>query len=370
MYGHVKGELATARELFSRFFVLNMTQQMRAANCADHCRRLTAYRVLPKSYPKGDRWTAADIATFQPINENIVSGLTRELTEEDVLTEPRWLTEATILVTSNIDRANLNSAAARRFGVTECRAVFYWRKSLVKDLSFALQNVLYDEDLRPDLFAYFVEGAPAQILDNGNGNVDYGIANGTACRMVSLAWDDPEKERYILDHLKRNKVTVGLIMLPFPPDYFIVSISPRPNTKWPDHLNLASTSDAIHIPVGLISRVDPKRHSCRLSKGVRVTYHKHAVDLAFAMSIWKAQGGTFQFIIGLLESSPGSLSLTYEGAYVMHSRVRESARFRCFPLSKFFNINCLLKLRPKILATKWRMDIGEDGMWRARETSK
>jgi len=51
--------------------------------------------------------------------------------------------------------------------------------------------LLYLEDKYPELFGYFVYGAPAQILDNGNGNVSYGVANGTSCKMVALAWDDP-----------------------------------------------------------------------------------------------------------------------------------------------------------------------------------
>ncbi|KAI9993974.1 hypothetical protein PInf_016503 [Phytophthora infestans] len=45
-------------------------------------------------------------------------------------------------------------------------------------------------DANPELFAYFVVGAPAHILDNNNGNVGWGVANGTPCIYHSLAWDD------------------------------------------------------------------------------------------------------------------------------------------------------------------------------------
>ncbi len=32
-----------------------------------------------------------------------------------------------------------------------------------------------------------------------------------------------------------------------------------------------------------------------------VTYYAHSVDLAFAITVWKCQGGTFDYIIALLE---------------------------------------------------------------------
>jgi hypothetical protein len=54
--------------------------------------------------------------------------------------------------------------------------------------------MLYDEDERPELFAYFVQGGSGQVLDNVHGNVHFGVANGIACTMHSLAWDDPEDE--------------------------------------------------------------------------------------------------------------------------------------------------------------------------------
>jgi hypothetical protein len=48
--------------------------------------------------------------------------------------------------------------------------------------------------MRPESFAYFVQGAPAQIFDNGNGIVAFGVANGTGCKMVSLAWNSLDIE--------------------------------------------------------------------------------------------------------------------------------------------------------------------------------
>ncbi len=58
----------------------------------------------------------------------------------------------------------------------------------------SVKAILFDEDERPKLFAYFVQGGSGQVLDNAHahGNVYFDVANGTACTMHSLAWDDPE----------------------------------------------------------------------------------------------------------------------------------------------------------------------------------
>jgi hypothetical protein len=79
------------------------------------------------------------------------------------------------------------------------------------------------------------------------------------------------------------------------------------------------------------------------------------MDLAFAITVWKCQGSTFEYIIALLEHSPGSPALTFEKLYVMFT----ANHVRCLPLSPIYDKRTLFHLRPKILATKWRMDINE-----------
>jgi hypothetical protein len=95
-----------------------------------------------------------------------------------------------------------------------------------------------------------------------------------------------------------------------------------------------------------------------------VPYYAHAVDLAFAATVRKCQGGTFDYIIALLKHTPGGPTLTFEKLYVMFTRVKRACRFRCLPLSPAFYKAKLYHLRLKILATKWRMDIEESGYWK------
>jgi hypothetical protein len=52
----------------------------------------------------------------------------------------------------------------------------------------------------------------------------------------------------------------------------------------------------------------------------------------------------------------------------MFTRVKMACKFRCLPLSPAFNKAKLYHLRPKILATKWRMDIDKSGYWKPRLT--
>jgi ATP-dependent exoDNAse (exonuclease V) alpha subunit len=67
----------------------------------------------------------------------------------------------------------------------------------------------------------------------------------------------------------------------------------------------------------------------KLSVGTQesVTYYAHAADLAFAITVWKCQGGTFDHIIALLQQTPGSPTLTFEKLFVMFTRVKKAYKF-------------------------------------------
>ncbi len=138
-------------------------------------------------------------------------------------------------------------------------------------------------------------------------------------------------------------------------------IKPIRGIKWPHNLNLSTNSNLIRIPIRLTSRCEKK---VKFGTQQSVTYYAHAVDLAFAITVWKCQGGTFDYIIAMLEHFPGSPTLTFGNLYVMFARVKMACSFWCFPLSPAFNKAKLYNIRPKILATKWTMDINESGYWK------
>ena len=101
-----------------------------------------------------------------------------------------------------------------------------------------------------------------------------------------------------------------------------------------------------------------------------VGYIPHAVDLAFAVTTWKSQGATIEYALALLEHSDKSPKLTFELLYVMCSRVRSAARFRCMSLSSTFLRKKIRELRPNIVAVIWRVDIGDDGFWHPSQSEQ
>jgi hypothetical protein len=72
-----------------------------------------------------------------------------------------------------------------------------WKRKLSLDFPLSVEAILYEEDERLELFAYFIQVGSGQVLDNAHGNVFFGVANGTACTMHSLAWDDPEDNKML-----------------------------------------------------------------------------------------------------------------------------------------------------------------------------
>ena len=379
LYSNVNPENAQVRALFQKFRVIELEQQLRAGTCQIQQRRLKAFRRLPQEYPSfGDRWTKKDKDKYQPMTDDVIDGLTTQLTRGEIAANEKWTTDATCLTTTNIDRSVINNTVAQIFGSKKKRRVIRWKRELVKafeeTIRVFMHELLYSEDTYPELFGYFVHGARGQILDNGNGNVVFGVANGTACTFIGLGWDDPGKEEAMhqltsapLETDTSLPTHCHLIDLPYPPDCIIVEVHLPDPTKWPRHLNLSKDANRVFIPIGLKScRRASEKDSVKLPNNRPIEYKAHAVDLSFAITTWKSQGGTFEYIIALLESFTGAFRqrLTYELLYVMFSRVKEAVHFRCMPLSAENDLRARLRrYYPNIYATKYRMDINEDGYW-------
>jgi hypothetical protein len=200
------------------------------------------------------------------------------------------------------------------------------------------------------------------VLENSHGNVSKGVANGTACSMLSLHWDNEadriQAESIIASH--RDNSTV--CELPIPPDYIVVSVPSVDAASWPVQLNLAPQDDkgncsSVHIPIGL-----NRRQSATLKlNSLSLNYKRHAVDLAFATTIHKSQGKSMSHVVLLLDGAKSTIS--YELVYVSFSRVHVGAMYKCFPLQDKEATQAKLRLlRPKINATRYRLDV-RTGSW-------
>ncbi len=300
-----------------------MTVNIQSSECQIHTQRVAGFCTLPQVYPSGQKWTAEDNKLYKPITKDIVDGVTHEITCQHVKNDPNWIKKSTCIVTSNVDRAFINAEAAKTFSKCNNVPILRWKRKLSLDFPLSVEAILYDEDERPELFAYFVQGGSGLVLDNAHGNVYFGVANGTACTMHSLAWDDSEDKEDAHNAIRKS-IPGQMIDLPKPPDHIIVDIKPTKGIKWPHHLNLSPNSNLIQIPIRLTSRCIKK---VKVGTQESVTYFAHAVDLAFAITVWKCQGGTFDYIIALLEHTPGSPTLTFEKLYVMFTRVKMACKF-------------------------------------------
>ncbi len=186
-----------------------------------------------------------------------MDGVTHELTSQDIEQDFNWITHSTCIVTSNVYRAIINAAAAKAFGKRKNVLVLWWKCQLHENFPLSSQAILYNEDERSELFAYFVQGSTAQVLDNAHGNIYFGVANGTPCTMHSLAWDDPEEEGVAFQAIAKS--TPGQVIdLPTPPDHIIIDVKSQAGAQWPKHLNLAPDSNFIRILIGLMSRCNKK----------------------------------------------------------------------------------------------------------------
>jgi hypothetical protein len=158
MYGTVNGKDATAQDLFQHFHVHELMANIRAADCVIHMQRVAAFRALPLVYPTRQKWSAKDNAHYKPITQDILDGVTYELTSQDIEKDPNWITHSTYIIISNVDRAIINSAAAKDFGNRKNVPVLQWKCQLHEDFPLSSQAILYNEDKRPELFSFFCSG--------------------------------------------------------------------------------------------------------------------------------------------------------------------------------------------------------------------
>jgi hypothetical protein len=215
MYGTVSGNDGTARNLLQQFLLKELTVNLGSSECKIHSQRVAGFRTLPHVYPSGQKSTAEDNKLYKPITKDIVDGVTHELTLQDIEHDPNWITKSTCIVTSNVDRAIINEH--------NNVPILRWKHKLSLDFPLSVEAILYDKDERPELFAYFIQGGSGQVLDNAHGNVYFGVANGTACTMHSLAWDDPEDKEDAHNAI-RSSTPGQVINLPKSHDHIIVDI--------------------------------------------------------------------------------------------------------------------------------------------------
>ncbi|OWZ05538.1 hypothetical protein PHMEG_00022356 [Phytophthora megakarya] len=135
-----KHELLEARALFQLFEVHFLTHQHRAESCQIQQQNLDAFRVLPSSIPTGVRWSLEDKRQFRPLSNSLIQAVTHSLSLEDVVADPKWMDETTILVTSNRDKACLTRSTAELFAKRHDEVLYKWKREIDAEIPDAAKQ--------------------------------------------------------------------------------------------------------------------------------------------------------------------------------------------------------------------------------------
>jgi len=196
------------------------------------------------------------------------------------------------------------------------------------------------------------------------------VANGTSTTYKYVGWIDKEKQQQFDRLIQQNSTQPGGTILDIDmPDFIVVQIKVPKPSLWAtaDLLVQQSTTSSndevpgfIEIPIGIRSERGDKS-KIKIETTSTVEFKRHAVDLAFALTAWKAQGASLDYIILNLTPLPGSPKLNFHLLYVFLSRATSGKRLRCLPNN--INQEELLLMKPKFNAVRYLLDIDENGYW-------
>ena len=218
--GIVSGPRASGAQLFSTFKMIELEQQMRAADDPSHTEMLEQMRNPPKNKSR------IPIAAINRL---------KTISQRDIQEDPSWAS-APIVVTGNKERILLNEFQSRMWSVRHRRPRFVWRCQLSEqnpdmvNLTTLQRNYIYEN--YPQFTGYFVENAPGYLLENINPTI--GLANGTPISYHSLTLDSRENIQRILESMCNES---GDIQLCYPPRYLFVTIKGKLPKKLQRSLN-------------------------------------------------------------------------------------------------------------------------------------
>lgn len=265
----------------------------------------------------GKRVTMGQLKNYKPLTPD-------NLTEED------WRF-AKILVSTNRERFDITQVQAQAFAQHHNTVVIRWRKNLhfwsgrPHNTEKAEKALLED----PVFWQFFVPGAPAYIVTNIN--VKKQIANGTEATCHSLTLRDASKLN-VLEEAIRSSSPGTIIDLDIPPLSVNVELS-VPFDQWTGG-TLVEGRVIIPLlyrprdnePIDYQVRGGP-RHHYDPSRALVSNYFPF--ELAFALTLHKAQGRTLLRVILALSSRPVQFSqIGYAGLFVAMSRVRRAEDIR------------------------------------------
>lgn len=302
--------------LFQRFKLVELTQQMRAADDVQHTEFLNQIRYPQNNMPR----IPADLPTRFKV-----------LSKEDLINDPLY-NIAPILVTKNVERHNINKFKSKSFAQQQQQPRFSWRTELAGRASlqregapdFAALDEHYYKQF-PALTNYFVKNAPGYLIENLNPSL--GLANGTKIIYEALVLD-PRDDPVAISQRLTTEINADIV-LKHPPLYVIVSV---PDADPARFVNMTLVQGKVVIPLQVVRRNKfvkvPRR---RGEKAFNVWYSPHNCELGFAVTVYKIQGQTLDRVIIDLNYRPFQPQFGFHALMVAVSRVRSSSNIRILP---------------------------------------
>ena len=344
---------------FSRFRLVELSQQVRAAGDPAHSARLAKMR---------------DLSVKQPVGDEVISYLRGSvLTAADLAeVDNPWL-DAPVCVTSNAERHNLTPILAQRYALLHGVPIITWNLPATGLILTRMREGAGNEDaaftLESGLVAIFVAGAPAYITENIHPSL--GLANGTLVRLHSLSLSQTGFELGEIETLLANTSAGQRVHLPSPPAFVNVSLPEgRHQAAWPAEWSLIE-GEAV-LPIGLCSSkseeiVKAKLESKMFAGKVHVTQHR--VELGFVITFHKIQGKTVKNIILELNPRPFPPRITFNMLLVAISRVLHGDGLRILRLKAGETLDDLRKLKPDPNLAVWMANFDSAGWWTPQQTS-
>ncbi|EPZ36432.1 DNA helicase PIF1, ATP-dependent domain-containing protein [Rozella allomycis CSF55] len=260
---------AEGANLFKTFQLIELTQQMRAAEDPIHVERINSIRCY-------DEKAKLTEETLNFIRNSI-------LKSNDYLKNPKWI-EGPIIVHDNTERIFINNILGEAFAKQTGVPIIRWKTNFKCPSLPITQWESFYEDNKIELTESFIANAIIYVSENFS--TQRKIVNGTKAMMHSLAFSDSISSSQIETMRKAiNEAQPGqIVMIPIIPSYIIVKLENANKEQWPKRFH-DNNDIIVPIPIELFP-TDPlnilyqgKKYKCYVKK--------HALDLGFSLTYAK-----------------------------------------------------------------------------------
>ena len=298
--------------------------------------------------------------TMQPVSDAFLQNL-RRVAKEDIVADISWRF-APIGVLSHVERDTINHAQLEAFASQFKLPLVRWKLPLVdgEALNAEVLNRLYENE--PNLWGYFVEGAPVHITANINSVRK--LVNGTPGLLHSLILNSEAHEDRA--KLAQGYETNTMVTLAKPPHAvnIIVGGTPSKPIYWHE-VPLEDLSGLIPNDYYAEEQVVPlfteandseedinSLYAAHQGIAHKLSVKAHGYAIAFAMTDFKLQGRTLPKLIISICERPRPPYMTLPAFYVLSSRVQSMQGLRLLQYDRK-GLSGVSRLRPSETLHGW-----------------